>query len=598
MRLNRWSVLGITLFTVVWSLPARAADDASALSQVPADTPVVLHVRGLERTKERLTALIKNAVPDFAGLAQAAIDGGIESALMGRELKGLPKDGSIFALITELPPKEEQSVAFLIQVSDYNQFRDGILKEAERKAIKKGPDGIEETKVEGGQAVYFFNRKGYAFVTPSKELAAKFSKTSPGLDSRLPKNLAKIFMENDASIYVNMETVNKQFAAQIKDLRKQIDAVMEQAGGAGADKSTMEMAKRFLVPVFQAVEDSRAVVAAVDLRPDGVALQLHAGLAEGSKTQALLKDAQPAKLEGLGKLPAGKLGYVGTRLSKELAKSFLPMMYGVLVDPDSPEGKKFQQAIMQLQNADPTVSYGTFSLPISGLTVTQYANPNMAAEAQLKLFQSTSAGGIFQSGVIKGEPKVKPNAENYRGYKLTSASITWDIEKMMAGQAGAGQIPKEMQDKMVEGMKKMMGEQMNIWFGSDGKNYVQVTAANWDAAKKMLDAYLDAKSTVGGQKGYEDARKNLPAEANVIFLVDLPRYAEAIFGFVQTILPPGVGLPPNIPAPMAPKGKFSYMGMAVVLQNNVGGGELWIPVTAVQDLREMFQPLIQQLMGR
>src|SRR5438045_3652603 len=79
----------------------EAAD--SGLIFVPAQAPVVVHLRGVERTKERLTAVLNKAVPDFGPLAAGYLDGLLQTGLEGRQLKGLVKDGQVFLALLELP---------------------------------------------------------------------------------------------------------------------------------------------------------------------------------------------------------------------------------------------------------------------------------------------------------------------------------------------------------------------------------------------------------------------------------------------------------------------------------------------------------------
>jgi hypothetical protein len=232
---------------------------------------------------------------------------------------------------------------------------------------------------------------------------------------------------------------------------------------------------------------------------------------------------------------------------------------------------------------------------VQGLTVGDYGNADKAAEGQLKLLQAVTAGGSYQSGIVKGQPKIKKNAEDYRGFKLNSANLVWDFDKMLEQAQG---VPEGQKEKMIAGMKRMMGTGLNIWFGSNGKVYVQISAPDWTTAKNLLDGYLDGKKTVGTQKAFQDVRKNLPADASGVFLIDLPQFVQVIFGFVQEMLPPGIGLPPNVPAPTAPKGKHSYLGIAVVLHEGSGSLDIFVPVSAVHDLREMFGPLIKGITGQ
>jgi hypothetical protein len=140
---------------------------------------------------------------------------------------------------------------------------------------------------------------------------------------------------------------------------------------------------------------------------------------------------------------------------------------------------------------------------------------------------------------------------------------------------------------MAEAMKKMMGEGANSWFGSDGKIYVQVTAKNWESARRQLDEYLDGTNAISQNKAFQETWKQLPAETTVVGLMDLPQYVAVIADFVGPALQ-GQGLPFNIPQLKASKGK-TYLGMALVLQPTRGSVEIWFPGTAVNEIFKMIQ---------
>src|SRR5262249_38252091 len=156
---------------------------------------------------------------------QEKLDESIKEGLEGRELKGLPKDGSIAVAFTEMPqPNEgEPAMAVIVAVTDYKTFRDAILKEDERKNLKADPTaGYETTSIEGKE-FFFVDRKGYAIITPQKEVAAKFTKKQAGLDGKLNKETAKRLLESDVAVYVDMAAVNKTFGDKIKAFRPLIE---------------------------------------------------------------------------------------------------------------------------------------------------------------------------------------------------------------------------------------------------------------------------------------------------------------------------------------------------------------------------------------
>jgi hypothetical protein len=58
--------------------------------------------------------------------------------LKGRKLQGLAPAGPDFVVVTALPESSEKAppmIAYLARVSNYAEFRDGLLKPKERKAL-------------------------------------------------------------------------------------------------------------------------------------------------------------------------------------------------------------------------------------------------------------------------------------------------------------------------------------------------------------------------------------------------------------------------------------------------------------------------------
>src|SRR5262249_30978294 len=154
---------------VCLTLPARA-DEASPLAEVPSSCPVVVHLRGIERTKERVLATLDSALPPgpqpraLLRDLKDRLDGALTGKLVPRRsLRGLAKDGPLFLALAELPddPNDLPAAAVLIaRVSRYADFRDALLSEDERKHLEKR-DGYETTAV-GDRPVYFCEKKGYA----------------------------------------------------------------------------------------------------------------------------------------------------------------------------------------------------------------------------------------------------------------------------------------------------------------------------------------------------------------------------------------------------------------------------------------------------
>jgi hypothetical protein len=585
MSRTRWVGVGAVLVGLTTALPrpvlADEGKDRAGLAQVPADAPIVVHLKGFERTKDRLVAMIKNALPDLGPMVQAKLEEAMKEGLEGRELKGLVKDGSVFVVFPEMPKpnQDEPAVAIIAAVSDYKAFRDGLLKEEERKNLK-AEGGYETTSIMG-KDIFFADRKGYALMTAQKELAAKLSKKHAGLETSLNKDIAKKLIDSDVALYVDMAAVNKEFGDQIKAFRPLLEFGLQQAS-AQLDKNTLEMTKAMFNGVFQFLEDSRVFLVAAEFRGEGLAIHLQTQVGADTKINSYLKNAKSAPLTNLGTLPADQLGYFSMLVHPEMLKAFGPLMQGFVSEGD--QAKAFKELFDQMAEAGPQSMMGDFGYPVQGIQVWTYKDPAKATAAQIKLYQTIKEGESFGTMPLKGAPVVKADAETHRGFKFSYVSLKWDFDKFAEKAPQGG---KEMADAM----KTLMGEGTNVWFGTDGKAYVQVSGKDWTAAKKHLDDFLDSKNTAGNQKAFSEARKHLPAETSMVALMDMPQYIEVMSEFMGPILK-GQGLPINIPALKAQKGK-SYFGMALTLQPETGSVDLWIPVSAVAEIRKMIEPIIR-----
>src|SRR5262249_15893077 len=156
----------------------------------------------------------------------------------------------------------------------------------------------------------------------------------------------------------------------------------------------------------------------------------------------------------------------------------------------------------------------------AGVTVTVFEDPAKGNEAMLKMYQAMKGGGTFGAAPIKGDPVVKAKAEKHAGFELNYVSFQWDLEKMAEQQANNPPAPNK--EKFIEYMKTIVGEGQNIWFGTDGKQNLSVTAKDFTEAKKLIDDYLKGGKTLGDEAAYKDVRKQAPPETTVLALIDVP----------------------------------------------------------------------------
>jgi hypothetical protein len=337
--------------------------------------------------------------------------------------------------------------------------------------------------------------------------------------------------------------------------------------------------------LFQAIADGRAFLLAFDFRPEGLNLHLQFKVGEDTKTNKVLKDQKPVPLEKIGDLPAGLTTYTATHITGEMLKSMAPLIYGAMGGEGEAKAH-VEAAIKQLIDAGLTGSFSAANVPAAGVQVQTYTDPTKAVAAMLALFRAMSEGGTFQNTYVKGKPEIKENAEEYQGFKFTSVHIVWDLDKFADAIPGGGEAMKSA-------IKKLLGEGIRMWFGTDGKQVVTVTAKDWDTAKKRLDVYLAGSSTLGKEPAFTATRKQLPNDATLLMLADAGPFVQVMGDYMLGIFKAMPNqLPFNLPDEIKPvKTKTSFLGFAVSLRPETAGLDVFIPVTGVQEMRKVLAPL-------
>lgn len=572
--------------SAVWSAPVPAAH--TGLEQVPDTAPVVVHLRGVQGTRDRLVAMMKNALPDVLKKFQGEMDDFLQNGKDGRKIRGLRPDGPIFLVVTELPKSGQgfsgpPPIAVIAAVTDYKEFRDGILNDEERKGITDKGDGIQAATLER-DTTYFLERKGYAVVTPSEEIAKSFTKKFTGLHTKMSKEQAAKLLTADLGAYVNMESVNKEYADDIKKAKEGIQQGIDFASGAGDDsqKKIMEVFRKAIDPIFQAIEDMHAIVVTVEMKPGGLAFHMESELKENSTTANLLQDSRPIAFDELKRLPRDRAFYFGMKASAAMFKNLGGLMANI-----QPEGAKDTGALMtELANAGPDVLLIGGSFPFAALTVYRYDDPAKAVATTLKTYRNMDP----KANNLKSKPEVKENVEKHGEFKLHSVQLTLDLDKI-GDQAGAkgGDVAK---NAAIAAVKGFWGEKSTMWFGTDGKTVVQINAPDWSTAEKLLDQYTKGAGAAGEAKAFGDVRKEMPARTSLLGLVDAVNMFGTIFEALKPIIPAGQLPPgwPNLPA----KPTSAYVGMAVTFQPNRGSFDLFISAAAAQ---EFYKAIVKPLVG-
>lgn len=560
----------------------------SPLAVVPASSPIVIQIHGLDRTKDRLIATLTAAMPDLGQLVGLTLNAGLQNLPDGRKLAGLAKDGPIFVSFAHFPTAdgiEGAGIAIAVRVADFNAFRDGLLSKEEKDSLKK--EGDFEKFTTHDRTHFIFKVQDFAVITPDKDVATAYAKKGSGLDSKMDQQLAVKFLAADAAAYVDLQAVAKEYGDQIKAFREQIEQVFDSgAFGPGMDKNTVEMAKKMFAALGQFLEDARSLVIAVESRPESFHFGLFANVAADSKTNSRLRTFKTAALEELATMPAGYMSYSASAVSGEILRA-LPAIFGFASGGDD-EGKATRAALEKLVAAGPQTQLQASTVPASGIQVWTYEDPAKALAAHLELFQALASGATLNSAQLKGKPEVKTDAASHRGFKFHSVKIQFDLDKMVENVP----VP-QMQEGMKAYFKKLVGEQLNIWFGTDGKKNVVLSAKDWEAARKSLDEYLDGKSTLANDKEFQAAREQFPRETSLIAVTDAGRFFPFMVDAIMTMMKDFPGAPQMPDIKMPPPGKPAYLGFSIRLEAERISAEMNISASAVKEIRRIAEPIVK-----
>jgi hypothetical protein len=600
----RLAIAGVALAAAVGTTATAAAPvpDAAGKNVVlpyPAKAPVVVHVQGVEQARERLGKLLAAAAPDQAAQLNKQIDAGFGQLLAGRKLTAVPKAGRAFVVVHDIAKlvEDEPAVSALLPVTDYKAFRESFLTADEQKSFEKGTAGVDSVKssATGNETtVYLVDLKDYVALTIDKGTAEVYAaKYARAESSAMGPELAASFLAADVSLFVNVDVINDLYGEQIRQFKTLIDFAFGQAqmGGMipGLGKKQVEAMKAVFGGIFQGVEDCRGLVAGAEFRPDGLALRLQARVAGDSATGRLLKAETPTPLSDLPSLPRGLTVYAGSKVGKPLTDLMKSLAQQFTASDDDEKGAEaVDKLLTELAAAGPQGEYTASKTPETNLSVAAFKDPAKAAAAEVNLYKSLAAGSRVANVVLKEKPKVTGAAQKDGGITFTEVRLHYDFE------ATVKDLPDAVKESTLATMKRTAKEKTAVWIGTDGKAVVTVAAADWTAAKKVLDDYR-GKAGVGTDPGFKLTRKNLPAEASVLGMAETGELIQAMAEQFKAFGDQIPGFPLQLGAVKPVKGEPTYLGLALTLKPETATVDVFVPGAAMNVGVKMLAPLFRTI---
>jgi hypothetical protein len=572
--------------------PPAGADNAPTVFPYPAKAAVVLCLNGYDTARERLAKVLAAGLPNEAPILRNLLDERLKRLTEGRSLAGVRKDGRIFVVVADVRDLTEPSTteSVLLPVASYREFRDAFLTADERKSLARAANGVESVTASFAgreRTLYVTELKGYVALTGVKEVADRYAAPYPqGSSELLGRDLADAFLAADLAVCVNVEVVNEQVGNQIRNFKRITELLLNQAADQGnlpgVTKKTLNAWKSALRALFQAIDDCRAVVVSAEFRPEGLLLRVQGRFAEGTATARLVGADPPDPLKDLGKLPTGfgtytasRYGEAFRRIMDDLSEAFEPAV------GDEGGHARLDACRKELAAAGfAGVSSATLS-PGTAIEVTSYRDPAKAARALVDAYRTVGPDGSIRGTFLKGAPAVTEQARRHRGLTFTEVRVSFDLE------ATASRVPDgPFKEIVLEGLKTRFIPKTGVWIGAGEKAVVRLTAEDWDAAKGALDKYLDGQPSVGTDKGFQLTRRQLPAEATAVGLLEVRALVTGIApsaAALAKVIPGAPKLPPITPG----KGDPTYLGFATTLKGDTAGLTFFVPTEALRVAREM-----------
>jgi len=579
---------------LIGALPGWAAERDDILALIPPKATAVVQVRGLDRVQDKLDALLKVAMPDKADQASKAVRAAVADVLEGRDPKALRPDGRILIAISDLEKlPDDATLTILFPVQNADDFRGKFLTEDERKTLRKEMD-LETVKLEDRpEPFYLVAIPGYMAACSDKETAQKYAKgETGGIARQLSSETAAAFLDADVSMYVNVREVNARYGSQLKTYKSLANVFLKGDAVQGLNKVHVDQLRTVINAAFQVVEDGTAAVLTLQLRPDGFYLKGVAQFAEKSATNGTLKKYKPNPLQQLGMLPLGQAVYSASNLGDGDSNAADLILGGFAPTDDDAAAKETIDAQLRdlaRYHRGITLGAGRILSPV-GLEIIESNDAAQIAARRLEVLKSLTKSGSFSHVPLKAKPAVRENAEKIGAFSLHAVTFEFDFDKAVS------ELPEDAKESNRDSMRRAMGgDALNLWFGTDGKVLLQLTAKDWAEAKALVEAYLNGGRTLEKDDAYRSTRKQLAANANLLIVLDAAQTVHALFGQALDSAGPVHGSPiPRREPSGTPTQKPAYVGMALALKPEHATIEVFVPAAAVGQIHKLLQPILDK----
>ncbi|MDB5349154.1 MAG: hypothetical protein JWN86_401 [Planctomycetota bacterium] len=572
----------LSCFVSLWMAAAvgQAPSGQSAwLKSVPADVVAVVRVKSLETVRDDLLKMLEAMSPNAAALAKPQIEQGLE---MFAASQGKPATQHPFFTIFRLPKDGVPVPPFAVLVESDSYL--GVLKSISKKddIAPKSLGGYDSFDGADGQTWYAYKGAGFVAFGPDEALIKAVSKPSASLAEKISDELKAGLLGGDIGLYVNIASIQAQYADQIEGGKQMIMGVLDQAGAQMAG-NMQESVKSMYAAMFDSLKIADALAFNLDFATEGLGISGLATVKADSAAGKGLASATVGSAEKLGMLPADSSAFIYMKINPEGMSAMQKFGISFLTGSSKPSPELEKALALQAEAGmnetySANISGGTVS-GMESLTIATPKDPEKAVEAMIAVAKAMKSGQGFVKDVV-----IAPKALIYKGFTFTSTKMTLDLEKMVTPGAPGG----------VEGMKKMLGgDTITAYYGTDGKTVLSVAAKTVDEAKHLVDVVLSGEGTIGKTPNFAAVRGKLPKQATALFLLSAQGLIKQSAQQMSATLGKGdIKVPADLPKDPA------LLGAALVASPKGFSFQLVVPSNVGPIFEKGLVPIIQSLTGQ
>lgn len=460
----------------------------SPLAQISRDADVVIRIRQFDGTVEKVAALVNAVQPGFGDMvSQNAPAFGLAISNPGMAGVDRSKD---FYLCLFMREEGEPKALFAIPTTD-------------GEALSKALPGNFEAQVRDDWVFYADKDHGVPEVAGESDSLATILEGD--------SNAAKVFANSDISLHVNIDHIAEVYDSKLQQGREFFETQLEQglnAPNVANPEAIVGILKAEAKLAFKLLDETESLT--LGLTPSAEQLQVDQLLefAEGSDLAKFVANQPKSKFAGITKLAAGLPAYVG--MSGDMAQiSEMGMQIAGSLFEGTAMAEGMKEYVEVLKKHDTH----------SGIAAFDLAGGDQGLIRSSMLFETKGASDLLTAsrafydkiqemkfGDVTTKLEIAQAAETIGTRKVDIITTTQEFD--------ASSPSAEMATKMNAILYGANGIQTRMVSLADGLLMTQ--GGNKESMEAALKAYDSSNNTL------EDVRKDLPAEAHLLVLLDLP----------------------------------------------------------------------------